>query len=193
MSYGNRRPSGAARMIAGTIAVIGVLVAFLAALAAPAGAHTALKASSPKDGGRIDTAPSQLLLEFTRPILAVGYRIVVQGPDGQQYQAGGPQITNLIKVAQPLKPLGPPGEYRVEFRVVAYDGHPLTGGMRFTLTKPGPAAGGAKAEVQPAPLAQVSTDVNNAPGWAPWVGGTVAVILISGAVLFGRRVTRDLD
>src|SRR5690348_1336544 len=104
-------------MIASAFGAIGLLVAFLAALAAPAGAHTALKASSPKDGGKIDAAPTQLLLEFSRPILTVGYRIVVQGPDGQQYQGGAPQITNFTKVAQPLKPLGPAGEYRVEFRV----------------------------------------------------------------------------
>ncbi|HEU5157921.1 MAG TPA: copper resistance CopC family protein [Streptosporangiaceae bacterium] len=176
-------------MIAGTI----ISAAFLVASVAPtAAAHTALKASSPKDGGKIGVAPSRLLLEFTSPMISVGSRIVVEGPDGRAYQAGAPQITD-DKVTQPLKPLGPAGEYRVEFRVVAYDGHPLSGGMRFTLTKPGPAEGGAEA-VQPAPLVAVSSSsVNNAPSWAPWLGGALAVILLSGAVLFGRRATRDLD
>jgi copper resistance protein C len=189
---GNVRPARLARIIAGAGLLAALFAGFSAALAGPAGAHTALKASSPKDGGKIGVAPSQLIMEFTEPILTVGYRVVVEGPNGRPYQAGAAQITDGT-LTQPLNPLGPIGTYRVSFRVVAADGHPLTGGMRFTLTKPGPAAGGAKAEVQPAPLAQVSTDVNNAPGWAPWVGGTVAVILISGAALFGRRVTRDLD
>jgi len=176
--------------------IVGAIVsaAFLAASAVPAAAHTALKASSPKDGGKIDVAPSQLLLEFTEPILTIGYRVVVQGPDGREYQAEAPQIADN-KLTQPLKLLGPPGEYRVRFRIVAYDGHPLTGGMGFTLTKPGPAAGGSKA-VRLAPFAAVSTPNNagnNAPPWAPWIGIAAAVILMSGAVLFGRRVTRGLD
>jgi methionine-rich copper-binding protein CopC len=192
VSYGTGRLTGAVRVIGGML----VSAAFLAAWAAPAAAHTALKASSPKDGGKIGVAPDQLVMEFTEPILAIGSRVVVLGPDGGQYQAAAPQIVDT-KLTQPLKPLGPAGEYRVQFRIVAYDGHPLTSGMRFTLTKPGPAAGGSTAAAQPAPLAPVSasdsTSVNNAPPWAPWIGGAIAVILMSGAVLFGRRVTRGLD
>jgi methionine-rich copper-binding protein CopC len=192
VSYGTGRLTGVVRVIGGMI----VSAAFLAASAAPAAAHTALKASSPKDGGKIDVAPSRLVMEFTEPILAIGSRVVVQGPDAGQYQAAAPQIVDN-KLTQPLKPLGPPGEYRVEFRIVAYDGHPLTSGIRFTLTKPGPAAGGSQAVTQLAPLAPVSasnsTSVNNAPSWAPWIVSAVAVILMSGAVLFGRRVTRGLD
>jgi methionine-rich copper-binding protein CopC len=165
--------------------------AFVGATAAPAGAHTALEASSPKDGGSISVAPSRLVLKFSAPILSVGYRIIVVGPDNNAYQTVAPQITSPT-LSQPLKPLGPTGEYRVEFRVVAYDGHPLTGGIRFTLTKPGPAAGGSKA-VALIPLSYVSTSVNNAPPSAPWIGGAVAMILLSGGVFFGRRVTRGLD
>ena len=189
MSLGMGRSAGVVRVMVGVV----VSFAFVFAWAVPAGAHTALKATSPRDGGRIDAAPSRLLMEFTAPILSLGYRVVVLGPDGERYQAGAPQITGGNKLAQPLKPLGPPGVYRVEFRVVAYDGHPLTGGMRFILTRPGPAAGGSNAIVRPAPLAAVSSSVNNAPPWAAWTGGAIAVVVISGAVLFGRRVTRDLD
>src|SRR4051812_33526158 len=123
VSYDTGRPAGAVRMLVGAI----ISAIFLIASAAPAAAHTALAASSPKDGGKIDAAPSQLVMEFATPILTVGYRVVVQGPDGLQYQAGAPQVGGT-KPTQPLKPLGPSGEYRVEFRVVAYDGHPLTSG-----------------------------------------------------------------
>jgi copper resistance protein C len=189
VSYGMGRWAGVVGVVVGVLIGLGVVFVWAPA----AGAHTALKATSPRDGGAIDAAPSRLLMEFTAPILSLGYRVVVQGPDGEQYQAGTPLVSGGNKMTQPLKPLGPPGEYRVEFRIVAYDGHPLTGGMRFTLTKPGPAAGGSSAVVRPAPLAAVSTSVNNAPPWAAWTGGAVAVALISGAVVFGRKVTRDLD
>jgi hypothetical protein len=176
--------------------IVSVIVStvFIVASAAPAAAHVYLKASSPKDGGEIGVAPSRLAMEFTGPIVDFGHRVVVRGPDGRDYQAGAPR-TGGTTLTQPLKPLGPPGEYRVTFRVVADDGHPLVSGIRFTLTKPGPAAGGGTAMTQAAPLAAVpaSNSVNNAPSWAPWLGGALAMILVLGAVLFGRRVTRDLD
>ena len=198
MSYRTGRPTSAIRTIVGAIisATAGAVFFVVSAAPAPAAAHTALKASSPKDGGKIDAAPSELVLEFTQPVLATGARIVVQGPDGQ-YQGGQPRIVDK-RVILPLKPLGPAGDYRVTFRIVAYDGHPLTNGMRFTLTKPGPAAGGSQTVAQPAPLTPLdpwanSSSPNNAPPWAPWFGGTIAVILMSGAVVFGRRVTRGLD
>jgi copper resistance protein C len=187
--YRTHRPSGAI-----TSAVAAAVVAvFVVASAPPAAAHTALEASSPKDGGSINVAPGKLVLKFTEPILTVGYRVIVLGPDNSAYQTVAPQIVDN-KLTQPLKPLGPAGPYRVEFRIVAYDGHPLTGGIRFTLTKPGPAAGGTKAITQSAPLYAVSSNtVNNAPPWAPWTATTLAIILASGAVLFGRRATRDLN
>ncbi|HEX6472791.1 MAG TPA: copper resistance CopC family protein [Streptosporangiaceae bacterium] len=199
MSYGRARRAGTARVIVGAgslAALLGALLAALAALAAlagPAGAHTALKASSPKDGGTMDVAPSRLVMEFTEPILTVGYRVVVRGPDARAYQSGAAQIVDNT-LTQPLNPLGPAGEYKVTFRVVAADGHPLTSGMRFTLTKPGPASGGAKAEARPAPLAAVpSNSVNNAPPWATWTAAAIVAVAISGAVFFGRRATHDLD
>lgn len=189
MSYAAGRSTGAVRVILG--ALLGA--AFLVASAMPASAHTALEASSPKDGGRIPVAPSQLRMDFTTPILLSGFRIAVQGPDGHSYQAGTAQVVGN-KLTQSLKPLGPAGLYKVEFRVVASDGHPLAGGMQFTLTKPGPAQGGARA-VTYGPLSSVPTltTANDAPSWAPWTGGAAVVIVVFGAVVFGRRVTRGLD
>jgi methionine-rich copper-binding protein CopC len=174
--------------------VVGVIVggAVLVGSAAPAAAHTALTASSPKDGGRIDVAPSEILLQFASPILTVGSLVVVLGPGSVAYQAGPAQIAGS-ELAQPLKPLGPAGDYRVGFRVVADDGHPLTGEIQFALTKPGPAAGGAKALSGPASLVPVSVSVRDAPLWESWTAGVLVVLFVLGAVLFGWRVTRDLD
>ena len=190
MSYGRGRPTGAVRIIVVAI----VSIAFVILSAPFADAHTALRASSPQDGSKIDKAPNEILLEFTLPILTVGYRVVVQGPDSHQYQAGAPYIVDN-KLTQPLKPLGPTGAYRVDFRVVAVDGHPETFGIRFTLTKPGPAAGGAAAvsALIPLPPPGSQSAANNAPPWAPWTVGVVALMLVSGAVLFGRRATHGLD
>jgi methionine-rich copper-binding protein CopC len=178
-------------VIVGAMVYAIISAAFLVSSALPAAAQTYLTASSPKDGGKVDVAPSRVVMEFTTPILTTGYRVAVLGPNHSiAYQQLAAQITG-DKLTQPLRPLGPPGEYRVEFRVVAADGQPLTGELRFTLTKPGPAAGGANA--RPAPFVPASTSVDDAWPWEPWTAGALAVLLVTGAVLFGRRVTHDLD
>jgi copper resistance protein C len=192
--YGTGRSAGAMAWIVSVVAVV-LTVVFFSFSTAPVWAHTALEASSPKNDGKTGLAPAQVVLKFTEPILNTGSRVAVQGPDGVDYHASVARIAG-DELTQPLKPLGPAGQYRVTFRVVAADGHPLTGGMRFTLTKPGPAAGGAKADDRPialAPVYSTSGSVYNAPAWAPWLGGAFAVMLLSGAVWFGRRATRDLD
>ena len=193
MLYGTRS-AGVVAWIVGVVAVV-FIAGFLAFSAAPVWAHTALEASSPKNDGKTGVAPAQVVLKFTEPIMTTGSRVVVQGPDGVDYHAGPARIAG-DRLTQSLKPLGPAGQYRVRLRVVAADGHPLSSGMRFTLTKPGPAAGGAQADDRPialAPVYSTSGSVNNAPAWGPWLGGVFAVMLLSGAVWFGRRATRDLD
>jgi methionine-rich copper-binding protein CopC len=163
--------------------------------AAPVWAHTALEASSPKDEGKVGVAPARVTLKFTEPILNTGARVVVQGPDGRSYRAGAAQIAG-DELIQPLAPLGPVGVYRVRFRVVAIDGHPQSGGMSFALTRPGPAVGGVQADDRSVPLVPVRStagSVNNAPAYAPWIGGVLGALLLSGAIWFGRRTTRDLD
>jgi copper resistance protein C len=183
------RPTGAARVA--LAALIGA--GFVVATAVPAGAHTAVEASSPKEDAKLEAAPSQVLLDFTEPIRTSVSRAIVQGPDGRRYESGAAQVAG-DKLVQPLRPLGAPGLYLIEFRVVASDGHPLVGELKFTLTKPGPAAGGTRYRAQAAPTARVGiAGTNGVPTWAPWAGGAAAVIFAAGAVWFGRRVTRGLD
>jgi methionine-rich copper-binding protein CopC len=191
VAYGTGRLTGVISVTVGAIAFAIVSAAFLVGATVPAAAQSYLRGSSPEDGGKIDVAPSQVLLEFTQPIRTTGYRIVVLGPTRTvTYQQLAAQITG-DKLTQPLRPLGPPGEYQVEFRVVAADGLPMTGELRFTLTKPGPAEGGAAA--RNAPYVTAATDVTDTRPWEVWTAGTLAVLLVIGAALFGWRVTRDLD
>ncbi|HEY7263225.1 MAG TPA: copper resistance CopC family protein [Trebonia sp.] len=175
----------------GAIAFAIVSGVFLVGVAVPAAAQSYLSGSSPADGGKIDVAPSQVILEFTQPIRTTGYRVVVLGPTRTvAYQQLAAQITG-DKLTQPLRPLGPPGEYQVEYRAVSADGLVLTGELRFTLTRPGPAQGGAAA--RNGPYITALTTVNDTRPWEVWTAGTLAVLLVIGAVLFGWRVTHDLD
>jgi methionine-rich copper-binding protein CopC len=165
-----------------------VSVVFVCASAAVDYADTVLLASNPQDGDEIAQAPHQVELRFSEALRPAGNRVVVLGPSGGSYQAGAPRTVGNT-LTQPLAPLGPSGAYRVDFRVVDADGHTLTETIDFVLTKPGPAAGAALPSGPHLFTQPGETALSDAPPWAPWAVGVVALILVSGAVLFGRRAT----
>ncbi|HEX5403451.1 MAG TPA: copper resistance CopC family protein [Pseudonocardiaceae bacterium] len=182
-----------ARLIGAIRAVVAAFVVFVFVLAsAPAAsadtAVLALVTSSPRDGDEMALAPSQVELHFSEALRPGGDRVIVLGPSGASYQSGPARIVDN-KLTQPLAPLGPSGTYRVDFRVVVADGHTLSETIAFTLTKPGPAAGAALPSGPHMFTQPVETALTDAPPWAPWAVGAVALILVFGALLFGRRAT----
>jgi methionine-rich copper-binding protein CopC len=168
------------------------------ATATPAAAHTALESSSPDDDARIGAAPDQITLKFTGPIRTRLSKVSVRGPGDERFELGSPQATSDT-VTQLLRPLGAAGRYQIVYRVVAGDGHPLTGTIRFTLTRPGPgvtappanAPAGAEGTVRSATTQP--DDVDEVPAWLLAIGAAGTVSAVTGALWFGRRVTRDLD
>jgi methionine-rich copper-binding protein CopC len=177
---------------------LGVISAVALTTATPADAHTALEASSPNHGARIGTAPDQITLEFTGPIRTRLSKVTVRGPGGERFELGSPQAASDT-VTQSLRPLATAGKYQVIYRVVARDGHPLAGTIRFTLTRPGPGVTEVPATVEegaPRSVRAATTqpdDVNDAPAWLLAIGAAGTVSAVTGALWFGRRVTRDLD
>lgn len=101
-------------------------------LAGPASAHDELVATSPTDGSSV-AAPRQVVLTFAEAVLGVGDRIAVTGPSGQVH-SGAPtaQGSTLSATLPPL----PAGGYRVTWRAVSADGHPVSGSFGFTVTSP---------------------------------------------------------
>jgi methionine-rich copper-binding protein CopC len=178
---------------------LGVSLGALVTTATPVAAHTALESSSPGDGARIGVAPDQITLEFTGPIRTRLSKLSVRGPGGERFELGSPQATSDT-VTQLLRPLGAAGKYQIVFRVVARDGHPLTGTIEFTLTRPGPAVsappantpGGAEETTVRAATTQPE-EVDETPAWLLAIGAAGTVSAVTGALWFGRRVTRDLD
>jgi methionine-rich copper-binding protein CopC len=170
-------------------------------------AHTALESSSPADGAQLSVAPDQITLDFTEPIRTALTRVLVRGPNGGEFEAGPPKVIASDKTAQPLQPLGAAGGYQIAYRVVSFDGHPLTGTIRFTLARPGPGAAdtspGASAPgsaaspgTAPATSAVANPGTGDGDGIPPWgivIAAVAVVVFIAGVVWFGRRVTRDLD
>jgi methionine-rich copper-binding protein CopC len=128
-----------------------------------ASAHNYLVSSSPAAGSTVDAPPSEVTLTFNDVILdlaaaggaggdagagsspAAGGSSVVQvtGPDGQgtHYETGC--ATDAGRSVSVPVALGGSGEYRVTWRVVSADGHPVSDSIAFTYQAPAGAAASA--------------------------------------------------
>lgn len=129
-----------ARAAVAALAVATVSLLLLAG-AGPAAAHARLVRAVPGDGSTLETAPSRVSLVFDEEMRPPS-TIVVTGPAGVEVQRGPVAVAdNTATVAVRLTA---PGTYRIAFRVVSADGHPVTGetsfGFRTTPTTSGAGA-----------------------------------------------------
>jgi copper resistance protein C len=115
----------------GALAVLAVATATLLLVlagAGPAAAHARLVRAVPGDGNTLETAPSRVSLVFDEEMRPPS-TVVVTGPTGDEVQRGTVAVVdNTATVAVRVTV---PGTYRVAFRVVSADGHPVTGETSF--------------------------------------------------------------
>ena len=177
------------------LAVLAVLLGLLCLVgvgqvagAAPAAAHDYLVSTTPASGATADASPPQVSLTFNEAVNTRFSTVQVTGPSGGAWQDGGPQVLGTT-VTQRLRPLGPAGAYRVAWRVVSADGHPVDGTFSFTLRTAGSGTPASSAAQPVAPAAGQSSSSS----WLPLAGGLVAVaVLLAGAAgLVARRRTRE--
>lgn len=174
------------RRVLATAAVSAVGGVVLAA--APAQAHTSLTGASPAKGSTVES-PAAVKLTFADPVRFPG-AVVVDAKGGHHESGKAHAVDNTVteRIAGPLAP----GVYTVGWRVVAPDGHPVTGDYRFTVRA---SAGSSTA---PAPSGAPSagdtispTLTTGAPGsgtswW--WVGlGLLVVVAAGGGLALARR------
>ncbi|WP_253720221.1 copper resistance CopC family protein [Brevibacterium renqingii] len=113
------------------------------AFAPAASAHDQLVSSNPEDGAELDQQPKWLEMNFSGDIQEVGSEVTVV-VDGKDVSAGELTVEGKkLSVALPddLKP----GDYKVTWRVVSQDGHPISGDYSFTI-KDSEGAGGSVEE-----------------------------------------------
>ena len=111
-------------------------ILILGAHSGPAGAHSVLIESSPKDKEVLSRAPVEVVLRFsakiekplTRLSLTAGNGRVIPLPAAPQ-KAGSDAPDRLVI---PLPSLGP-GEYVLRYTVLATDGHATSGILRFSV------------------------------------------------------------
>ena len=110
----------------------------IALSAAPAPAHAILVESSPKEGEVLAAAPKEAVLRFNGRIEKSVMRATLTDGEGKKLKMPAPPRDKdgpPERLVVPLPPLAP-GTYRLEYRVLAADGHATPGLLRFTISPP---------------------------------------------------------
>lgn len=106
-----------------------ILLAGLLA-AAPALAHSELRAAAPADGAVLPAPPERLVLSFNEAVQVTALRLRAAG--GAEVALPRRPIRSTREEAVPLPSL-PPGAYEAEWRAISADGHPIGGRLRFQV------------------------------------------------------------
>lgn len=107
----------------------------------PATAHSDLASTDPEDGARLETLPTVATVTLSDE--AKQADAVLAMPNGTVRTLEPQIIDSVLKV--PLPTEGPRGDYKLSYRVVSADGHPVSGSVRFTVTT-GPAPNAAPTQ-----------------------------------------------
>lgn len=107
------------------------LALLLLAVALPLAAHEGKTGSMPEDGATVRSSPEQVGVEFSGMIRVTRFELT--GPEGTVELDGGPGRDPAQRYyVQPAEPLAP-GDYEVQWRGMAEDGHTMSGGFTFSV------------------------------------------------------------
>jgi len=142
-------------------------------------AHAELLSSTPPDGARVAAAPPAVTLTFSDPIDAQFVRVAVTTPAGTvpaTATASGPRVTVPV-------PAAGPGAYRVVYRVVSADGHPVSGQLAYTVVAAPPLMATAASSTGPSASAggpSASAGGPSAPSSVPAVAAAASPVAATG-------------
>jgi methionine-rich copper-binding protein CopC len=175
--------------------VVPAAMAILAGIAMPAQAHTSLRSSSPASGATVPS-PAQIVLTYADPVIVP--RVIVTDTAGGHHETGPAHAVDAQVTQRVGGPLTP-GVYTVGWRVVASDGHPVSGQYRFTVrgtaasarttaTPPasgssGPGSAAPGAAVSPTPPAGSRSPGAGGPGAWLWTGLILGLVAVCGTAI----------
>jgi copper transport protein len=144
--------------------------------------HATLVSSEPVANSRLASSPTRVRLVFSEPVEGKLGRISLHPSAGGAIRLRvGADPRDVHAVIAPVDSLAP-GSYRVEWRVVSADGHPVDGTFVFAVgdtTLGTPAASPAAAAPEPQPVPETEPDT-----WGPTVArAPVIPALLRGAAL----------
>lgn len=165
-------------------AAAGLTAAFVLLLAAPAGAHAEVVATSPTDGSTVHGRPNHVSVTFDEAVTLVPHALQVTNAKGIPVAVGSPRLNKAGTVlSAPVRRHLAGGRYLVAWRAQADDGHLES--STFTFVVAAGAATAATADV--APLVPPST-----PGEPLWPVLVAAAVAVVGGVTAGFAVRRGL-
>lgn len=152
----------------------------------PASAHDELTAVSPEPDSVLSTAPEELELTFSGEIMDIGHQVLVTDSEGHSVTEG-PLEPEGNRIVQPLAEGGTEDEtYRVVWRVVSGDGHPIEGTFSYDVGSGAePTADPSTPEEDTAERAQDAADrasSENVPLWLVAVAGGAVALAVLGLV-----------
>lgn len=160
--------------------VVAVACLALAGLATPAFAHNQLIASNPANETTLQESPAAVELTFDQPVqMGEGLNtIAITGPEGTNWTVGPPEVASNV-VTAPVDALGPAGQYKIGYRILSADGHPVSGEVTFTLATAG----------QGTPAPPSSEGGGEAAGPSEEGGLPIWVWILGAVVLLGAGLT----
>ena len=163
------------------LAWLGPLLAAMALVAVLnaqlASAHATRVSSEPPDRAVLASGPDQVSATFNERLQTTFAAMTVVGPDSNLWSAGEARVQGAV-VSSGVRPLGPAGNYTVNYRVTSADGHVVSGSWSFQLSVAGTGT--------PGPAAAASDD-RDAPVW-PFVA--ITLVLVGGAAVWAVRNRR---
>ena len=131
------------------LAAAGTLLAVLLLAPAAASAHALLVDTSPQRGATLDAQPRQVVLHFSETVEGNFGAVRVFDAKARRVDDGRtthPQRSGS-RLAVGLKPGLADGTYVATYRVISADSHPVSGGLVFSVGKPGAAAAPTVSEL----------------------------------------------
>jgi methionine-rich copper-binding protein CopC len=98
---------------------------------AGAAAHAVTEATEPADGAVLQASPAVIALVFDDPVRVTAIALEDAGGTAHALErsSGPAPVTRFEAIPADL----PPGDYTVEWRGLAADGHPMQGRFSFTV------------------------------------------------------------
>jgi len=115
--------------------VLALSLAFLVAAPFSAYAHTALISSNPADKATVEAMPTEISLTFNEALMSLGGKQLskfnVHDPKHHELKLGKFKVTDAT-ISATIKPENfKAGTYKVYYRVISADGHPVSGIISF--------------------------------------------------------------
>jgi methionine-rich copper-binding protein CopC len=192
------RAAAAGRLASGLLRIVLAVVIGAAAslvLAPSSSAHTTLLESNPPDGARLNAPPSQIRLTFTEDLLPqfVVVQVQVDGEEPRELEA---RVQGAVVVGEVPGELrngaSASGHWQINYRVVAVDGHPVTGSVSLDMA--GASTRGPSASPAPSPTPAGPNDLGSEPRSEPsatsptvWLLAGLAALVSLSAAAFAAR------